>query len=337
MSSQSSNSNINKFMTPIESPELDQMTNFIVGKEIGIAVLRGKCEVFSCQQPSVFEMVNGNSSSKSDIPKEISINGNIIEYSSTRALDISSTKSERMIATASVTDNNNVYLEPWIAPNSDLALPGHKRRSNSISSNASHQGGGRIHHGPIRRRASSLGDMEKPSARRLLLNLISTLNDFFPDYDFETTKPEQFVIQDRNEVIRTVNTNLAELSVIDPTFLRCLWKAIDNAVNLQGCEVFSYTQKEGGDDNDDPLNSNSLWSFNYFFYNEDLKRICYFTCVAHMKYRNKMDIYSVGSDDDESFAEEDDEDDDVYRMHVDSDSDENTDINTTNNESFEEE
>jgi hypothetical protein len=42
--------------------------------------------------------------------------------------------------------------------------------------------------GPGRRRATSLGDLKEPTSKKLLIDLISTLDEFFPDYDFETTK-----------------------------------------------------------------------------------------------------------------------------------------------------
>ena len=40
---------------------------------------------------------------------------------------------------------------------------------------------------------SPLGNMSDPAARRLLVNLICTLNASFPDYDFSTLRPENFV------------------------------------------------------------------------------------------------------------------------------------------------
>jgi hypothetical protein len=118
-----------------------------------------------------------------------------------------------------------------------------------------------------RRRASSLGDLSKPSARRLLVDMISTLNEFFPDYDFETTKPEQFVVQELNNVIRTVNSHFAELTETDTHFIDRLWQGIDDSIDLDRCEIFSYVP----DMTEDPFSDCSLWSFNYFFFNGDLK------------------------------------------------------------------
>ena len=118
--------------------------------------------------------------------------------------------------------------------------------------------------------------MGEPSTRRLLLDLISTLDDFFPDYDFNTTKPEQFLIKDVNQLIQTVNGYLAELTEERPNFLEKLWHGIDDVINLRKCEAFSLVP----DMTEDPFSDGTLWSFNYFLFNYDLKQLIYFTCVA---------------------------------------------------------
>ncbi|KAG9356094.1 hypothetical protein JZ751_000938 [Albula glossodonta] len=54
-----------------------------------------------------------------------------------------------------------------------------------------------------------------------------------------------------------------------------LWSAIDQEINLQGCDIYSYNP----DLDSDPFGEDgSLWSFNYFFHNKKMKRILFFTC-----------------------------------------------------------
>jgi hypothetical protein len=48
------------------------------------------------------------------------------------------------------------------------------------------------------------------------------------------------------------------------------------ACELQNCDVYSYRTDQGEPDPFD--DQNSIWSFNYFFYNRKLKRIVYFSC-----------------------------------------------------------
>jgi hypothetical protein len=75
-----------------------------------------------------------------------------------------------------------------------------------------------------KQRSSSLGDLDEGSSKQLLLDLISTMNESFPDYDFETTKIDQFVDTDVQSSMRTVNSFLAELTTTDARFLERLWR-----------------------------------------------------------------------------------------------------------------
>jgi len=133
-------------------------------------------------------------------------------------------------------------------------------------------------------RSSSLGDLSAPSSRKLFLDLISTLNESFPDYDFHATKLHQFVEKDVSSVMRLVNNSLAEITEEYPTFLQHLWDSIDRAVGgLRRCEVFSYVPDNNEGDN--PFSSHgSIWSFNHFFFNPQKLRICYVTVMATRYY-----------------------------------------------------
>jgi hypothetical protein len=80
---------------------------------------------------------------------------------------------------------------------------------------------------PVRQRASSLGDLNEVSTRRLLIDLITTLNASFPDYDFSCASPDAFVQRDLSNMIQTSNGHLAELTTQNPSFLVDMWKIID--------------------------------------------------------------------------------------------------------------
>lgn len=123
----------------------------------------------------------------------------------------------------------------------------------------------------------------EPSMKRYLLELIGTLNESFPDYDFARTKHSQFVVQDAATVIRRVNTNLNDLAgrqVAGGRFLDKLWGTVDEAMNIRKCDIFSYVSDMDGDPFSD---SGCLWSFNYFFVSQELKQILFFSCVATSK------------------------------------------------------
>jgi len=129
---------------------------------------------------------------------------------------------------------------------------------------------------------SPLGPLSDASTRRLLIDLIATMNASFPDHDFSGLRPEQFTREPNvNMVIASVNKHLAPLrEAYNSTFLEELWLAIEQVIQLQECQVYSYIP----DMEEDPFSAGHLWTFNFFFFNRNLKRILYFTCVATSKY-----------------------------------------------------
>lgn len=145
---------------------------------------------------------------------------------------------------------------------------------------------------------SPLGVLSASSTRRLLIDLISTMNASFPDHDFSALRPEQFCREASADfVARSCTRYLSEISDQGFDLLQELWAAVEEAVSLKDCEVFSYVP----DLDSDPFSEGALWSFNYFFFNKSLKRIVYFSCVARSKY----------SADPKSFEEYDDD----YRIY----------------------
>mmetsp|Transcript_14627 Transcript_14627/g.44324 ORF Transcript_14627/g.44324 Transcript_14627/m.44324 type:complete len:243 (-) Transcript_14627:2723-3451(-) len=132
---------------------------------------------------------------------------------------------------------------------------------------------------PAHLSSSPLGALSDATSRRLLIDLISTLNASFPDHDFSNLRPDQFTKEVGPDfVVRSINSHLADVAT--HAALAELWSAVDDAAKLQECDVYSYVP----DLDSDPFSDGILWSFNYFFFNKHLKRIVYFTCVARSKY-----------------------------------------------------
>jgi hypothetical protein len=75
-----------------------------------------------------------------------------------------------------------------------------------------------------------------------------------------------------------------------------MWNAIDAEIQMGDCDVYSFNP----DSDSDPFNEdgNSVWSFNYFFYNRRLKRILLVTCRAEHKMpeENLLVETSMGGD-----------------------------------------
>lgn len=116
-------------------------------------------------------------------------------------------------------------------------------------------------------------------SRKTLFYLIATLNaSFGPDYDFSKAKAEEFSREpNHNWVMNAIDANfLSSPAHQSYSVLKSqLWQAIDTAINMVECEIYSYNP----DLNSDPYSEDGcLWSFNYFFYNKKLKRVLFFTC-----------------------------------------------------------
>mmetsp|Transcript_5250 Transcript_5250/g.8026 ORF Transcript_5250/g.8026 Transcript_5250/m.8026 type:complete len:249 (+) Transcript_5250:230-976(+) len=142
--------------------------------------------------------------------------------------------------------------------------------------------------------ASPIGELSDPHTRKLLINLICTMNATFPDYDFSTLKPDQFIKENLGVVVNSVNQSLSEIvEKQDPRFLEELWSSIDNVVLLKDSEVYKYVP----DLEDDPFSTpGSMWSFNHFFHSPTEKKIVFFTCCCTTS-SSHSDLYGSGMDD----------------------------------------
>ena len=138
----------------------------------------------------------------------------------------------------------------------------------------------------IRSRSGSLvcetsGRTGTSEADKLRKDFIGILNETWGDHDFSRASPDEFRQEtSKSKVIQDVNVLLAELTAGDSNFLMGLWNAVEDAISFsnEAVEVYKYLPDSDGGD---PFSEHgSVWSFNYFFYNKDLRAICYFTCVA---------------------------------------------------------
>jgi hypothetical protein len=160
-----------------------------------------------------------------------------------------------------------------------------------------------------------VGALNDSNNRRLLINLICTMNATFPDYDFSGLKPDQFTREHLGVVINAVNNNLSEIVFKQsPGFMEELWGAIDQEIDLKKCEVFSYVPDLEGD----PFNvPGSTWSFNYFFHNASERKILFFTCCCTTRSAGS-DFYGVAREED-LLSDDDDVEEDKSRSDDDDD------------------
>lgn len=129
--------------------------------------------------------------------------------------------------------------------------------------------------------SSPFGDMTDHQMRKKLVHLIATLNASYPDYDFSTAKAESFTWKTGAEYMHMVKnaimTALAEADTsLGSSVNLCeqLWQQIEAEISPSECDIFSYIP----DLDSDPLSEGKIWSFNYFFYNNRLKKVLFFIC-----------------------------------------------------------
>jgi hypothetical protein len=137
---------------------------------------------------------------------------------------------------------------------------------------------------------SPLGSLNEPNTKQLLVTLILTMNQSFPDYDFSRLTPDHFhPMPDIHVVVSTINYNLATFAErTHRGFLAEMWKALRDCIDLNSAEVYSYQP-----DLDSGPHADALWSFDYFFYDKATKRILYFSCVTVPK---RNDEYAADED-----------------------------------------
>mmetsp|Transcript_23004 Transcript_23004/g.37846 ORF Transcript_23004/g.37846 Transcript_23004/m.37846 type:complete len:233 (+) Transcript_23004:133-831(+) len=158
---------------------------------------------------------------------------------------------------------------------------------------------------------SPVGSLTDSANRKVLINLICTLNASFPDYDFSNLKPEDFQ-KERNlrQVINTINASLAEAFEKNGNGLcERLWNTIYEVIDPEECSIYSYIPDLDGD----PFSDGNIWSFNYFFYNKRRRKVLFFTCSSKSKHHGEgTDEASSGGDLSDDEDRMDDEESSYY-------------------------
>lgn len=122
---------------------------------------------------------------------------------------------------------------------------------------------------------TTLGDFSELATRRLMTDLILTLNASFPDHDFSNVKPNQFEKLKIETVRRRIDEHLSELacSKTQKDWLVEMWMAVNDVIDLRECDVYSF---------DEDIEEGAFWSFHYFFVNKSLRRLVFFTCSENI-------------------------------------------------------
>ena len=148
-------------------------------------------------------------------------------------------------------------------------------------------------------RSSPFGPLSQISSRRTFAYLIATMNASHPDHDFShCLRPTDFRPEKSLRlVMNTLDTTLYNLrpspasnflavpghwaSAVTPSGSSAttgqpwgprMWRALDKEMTLKDCSIYSYAPNEDPYDDEE----GQIWSFSYFFFNKQRKRVCYF-------------------------------------------------------------
>ncbi|KAH7826679.1 putative repressor of rna polymerase iii transcription [Monocercomonoides exilis] len=153
---------------------------------------------------------------------------------------------------------------------------------------------------------SAFGPLELPANKKTFLTLISVLMTLFPTFSFGKIQPYQFVKEVDPTVVQvSIDTQMRE--VVEgycPEFQTLLWKAIHQVVEVSNCEIFSFVPGNDGEEQDPFAEEGTIWSFNYFFYQKEAKKVLFFSvrCVSRVGELSEWMIKSLS--DEESEEEE---------------------------------
>lgn len=136
-------------------------------------------------------------------------------------------------------------------------------------------------------RVTPFGSFKEPANRHTFAYLIATLNATHIDYDFANTlNTKEFHRESQEGFMGNINTTMFHLrpklypSGLPPRAMTPLgspiwsqrsWQLLDSEMDMAKCEYYVWQPDE------DPFaDDGAIWSYHYFLYNKERKRVCYF-------------------------------------------------------------
>jgi len=133
-------------------------------------------------------------------------------------------------------------------------------------------------------RSTPLGNIQEERTQWKLAELIATLNQSHPHYDYTHASPQQFhEIENLREVIERINTRLDMLPDNDPPIRIIFWNAIEETVQCKNCECYCFIEES--------LRPGVRWEEHIFLVNRESKLLVY----IFLEGNSKLHSHSRGS------------------------------------------
>jgi len=269
-------------MKYIENLSLENLTKIITNYELGGGlVINGRIEVYSTKKVNDEKKQVKLIENKFDTVFNTTTNNNnvIIKMDCNDENEDNSTDNNNSTTVNNYNTNNNNSNNPVMKGVMSSSESSNSNNKNNNNNDASIK------------------------TKKVLGDLIQTMNCSMVDYDFSELSPDSFIQTTINTAIQDINSHIAEIILQLPNFINNLWRDIsDVMMNLNQCEVYKLVDEAFIDEYENGMK----WSFNYFFCSKEYKRVCYFTCIANSKYR-KIDILGLNDDDDDDMDDDGDD------------------------------
>lgn len=163
--------------------------------------------------------------------------------------------------------------------NENMNTPGQRRRS-------SVQGRDNVNIGPF-------GPINETASRRAFAYLIAILNASYPDHDFSSLQPTDFVKCSRKSFISKFENTLISLGKPPQEWI---WETINSHMDIHDCAFYQYVPQKSFLE-DEP---GHLWSLMWFLFNKKRKRVAYIYLSAfRLKGSSSLGNSAIIGDEDE--------------------------------------
>ncbi|OLQ14899.1 Repressor of RNA polymerase III transcription [Symbiodinium microadriaticum] len=125
---------------------------------------------------------------------------------------------------------------------------------------------------------SPIGPLVNDASQFLLANLRSLMSLLYVDYDCTHLYPNDFErCMDKHTVVTAINHSLVQVvDRVHTGFLAEFWQAVQEAIDIIGCEVFAFSPASGIFE----PTGHALMSFHYFFCDMHRSRILFIGSVT---------------------------------------------------------
>lgn len=115
------------------------------------------------------------------------------------------------------------------------------------------------------------GPMEKTTSRRTFAYLIGILNSSYPDNDFSSLQPSNFIKISQRVLRSKFENTLISLGKTNSEFI---WDIIDQQIELKHSAFYELVIDEPLED-DEEQDARNLWQFKWFIFNKKKKRVAF--------------------------------------------------------------